>query len=556
MLFNGEPVICSDPDDLPAEAGAEKDYFHAQGIQSTAVIPFAVGQKTLGLLALSMLQSRREWPDGLIRQCSLVTEVFANALARRQHEEERMQAAAKYRTVADFTYDWEHWAKVDGTMEYVSPSCERISGYTTRDFRDNPSLFKEIIVPEDHDIWDRHYCDARREVKPREIQFRIQAREGQIRWIEHSCQPVTDEQGGLRGFRASNRDVTSRKQGEIDLRKAYSEIEQLKNQLEAETAYLQSEIKLEHNFESIIGNSAALQYVLYKVEQIAAADTTVLVLGETGTGKELISRAIHSNSPRKARPLVKVNCATLPSHLIESELFGHERGAFTGAQTRQMGRFEVADGASIFLDEIGEMPLELQTKLLQVIQDGEFERLGSPRTIKVDVRVIAATNRDLEAEIRKGRFREDLFYRLNIFPITAPPLRDRTEDIPLLVESFVEKGSKRMGKSIELIPERVMQKLQDYPWPGNVRELENVIERAVINTSGPKLHLADDLARPVHKEMPTPLKSLEEIETDHIIRVLEETNWRIDGPKGAAKILDMNPSTLRSRLRKLGIQKP
>ena len=351
-------------------------------------------------------------------------------------------------------------------------------------------------------------------------------------------------------------DITDRKQAETKLQEAYTEIEQLHMQLLAETAYLQEEIKLEHNFESIIGNSAAIQYVLYKVEQVAETDTNVLVLGETGTGKELISRAIHNRSLRKARSLVKVNCATLPSNLIESELFGHERGAFTGAQTRQTGRFEVADGTSIFLDEIGELPLELQTKLLRVIQDGEFERLGSPRMIKVDVRVIAATNRDLEAEIRKGRFREDLFYRLNVFPITAPPLRDRTEDIPLLVESFVEKGSKRMGKSIELIPEVVMKKLQDYPWPGNVRELENVIERTVINSSGPKLRLADDLAGPAPKEMPTPLKSLQAIETDHIIRVLDETNWRIDGPKGAALILDMNPSTLRSRLRKLGIKKP
>jgi len=270
----------------------------------------------------------------------------------------------------------------------------------------------------------------------------------------------------------------------------------------------------------------------------------------------LISRAIHNSSLRQARPLVKVNCATLPSNLIESELFGHERGAFTGAQTRQMGRFEVADGTSIFLDEIGELPLELQSKLLRVIQDGEFERLGSSRTIKVDVRVIAATNRDLEAAVRRGRFRDDLFYRLNVFPITVPPLRDRTEDVPLLVEFFVDKVSKRMRKSIELIPEAVMQKLQNYPWPGNVRELENVIERAVINSSGPKLRLADDLAGPVHKEIPTHLKSLSEIETDHIIRVLEETNWRIDGPKGAALILDMNTSTLRSRLRKLGIKKP
>jgi transcriptional regulator with GAF, ATPase, and Fis domain len=291
------------------------------------------------------------------------------------------------------------------------------------------------------------------------------------------------------------------------------------------------------------------------VEQVAAADTTVLVLGETGTGKELVARAIHNNSPRRARPLVKVNCATLPAHLIESELFGHERGAFTGAQARHMGRFEVADGATIFLDEIGELPPDLQIKLLRVLEHGEFERLGSSRTIKVDVRVIAATNRDLEEEIRKGRFREDFFYRLNVFPITVPPLRDRSGDIPLLALFFVEKASKRLGKSIEQIPESVVQKLQDYSWPGNVRELQNVIERAVINSSGPKLRLSDDLDEPARNQPLSPLKSLQETEKDHILRVLQFTNWRIDGAKGAALILDMNPSTLRSRIRKLGIQK-
>jgi transcriptional regulator with GAF, ATPase, and Fis domain len=296
--------------------------------------------------------------------------------------------------------------------------------------------------------------------------------------------------------------------------------------------------------------------VLYKVEQVAAADATVLVLGETGTGKELVARAIHNNSPRAVRPLVKVNCANLTSHLIESELFGHEPGAFTGAQTRQLGRFEVADGTTIFLDEIGELPPELQTRRLQVLEHGEFERLGNSRTIKVDVRVIAATNRDLEAEVHRGCFREDLFYRLNVFPITVPPLRQRAEDIPLLTRFFVEKASKRLGKPIEQIPESIVQKLQDYSWPGNVRELQNVIERAVLTSSGSKLRLADDLAGPASSRMSPPLKSMQETEKDHILQVMQLTNWRIDGAKGAALILDLNPSTLRCRMRKLGIQKP
>jgi PAS domain S-box-containing protein len=554
-LFNDEMLTFSDPEDLPAEAEVDRNFLRSQGIVSLAVIPLSTGEKTLGILSLAMLRHSKKWAHELIRQCRLVAEVFANALVRKRHEESLMQAEAKYRTVADFTYDWEYWANVDDSLEYVSPSCERVSGYTPRDFIDNPSLLKEIIVPEDRDLWERHYHDSRQELKPLEVQFRIQRRDGQIRWIEHNCQPVIDRQGSLQGFRAGNRDITDRKLAEVDLRGAYTEIERLKNQLEAETAYLQQEIKLEHNFETIVGSSAALKYVLYKVEQVAAADTTVLVLGETGTGKELVARAIHNNSPRSARPLVKVNCATLPSHLVESELFGHERGAFTGAQSRQLGRFEVADGTSVFLDEIGELPPELQIKLLRVLEDGEFERLGSSRTIRVDVRVIAATNRDLEEEVRKGRFRQDLFYRLNIFPITVPPLRHRAEDIPLLARFFVEKTSKRLGKSIEQIPESVMQKLQDFSWPGNIRELENVIERAVINSSGPRLRLADDLVGPAPKQIAPSLKSMQETEKDHILRVLEQTNWRIDGAKGAALILDMNPSTLRSRIRKLGIQK-
>ncbi|MBN1833166.1 MAG: sigma 54-interacting transcriptional regulator [Deltaproteobacteria bacterium] len=336
---------------------------------------------------------------------------------------------------------------------------------------------------------------------------------------------------------------------------ALCEIEKLKDQLEAERAYLQEEIKLEYNHENIIGQSDGINYVLYKVEQIAGSDTIVLVLGETGTGKELVARAIHHLGLRKERALVKVNCATLPSNLIESELFGHEKGAFTGAHSRRLGRFEIADGATLFLDEIGELPLELQPKLLQVIENGEFERLGSSHTIKVDVRIIAATNRHLEEEVRKGRFREDLWYRLNIFPITMPPLRDRVNDIPLLVDFYVKQISKRMGKAIEIIPTSVMDALQNYHWPGNVRELENVLERAVINSSGPKLRLVDEL-RAQQKDLSTTQKTLEAVEREHIVRILDQTQWKVSGKNSAAEILGLNRSTLRARMRKYGIQKP
>jgi formate hydrogenlyase transcriptional activator len=334
-----------------------------------------------------------------------------------------------------------------------------------------------------------------------------------------------------------------------------SEIKILKEQLEQERAYLKEEIKLEHNHENIIGKSDALKHVLYKVEQIAQSDTTVLVLGETGTGKELVARAVQGFSKRKNRALVKVNCAALPSNLIESELFGHEKGAFTGSSSKRLGRFEVADGATLFLDEIGELPLELQSKLLRVIQEGEFERLGSSHTIKVDVRIIVATNRNLEEEVRQGRFRDDLWYRLNVFPITMPPLRERTDDIPPLVEFYINKISKRMGKDTGIIPKSVMNTLQNYHWPGNVRELENVLERAVINSSGPKLHLVDDLNKP-YAYLSKSQKTLEIVERDYIVRMLEQTHWKVSGKDSAAQILGLNRSTLRARMRKLDIRKP
>jgi len=335
---------------------------------------------------------------------------------------------------------------------------------------------------------------------------------------------------------------------------ALYEIKELKEQLDAERAYLQEEIKLEYNHENIIGNSNAINYVFYKVEQIAGTDTNVLVLGETGTGKELVARAIHGLSLRKDRTLVKMNCAALPSNLIESELFGHEKGAFTGAHSRRLGRFEIANGGTLFLDEIGELPLELQPKLLQVIENGEFERLGSSDTIKVDVRIIAATNRNLGEEVRKGSFRDDLWYRLNIFPITMPPLRDRIDDIPLLVDFYVKKISKRLGKTIAVIPASVMNALHNYHWPGNVRELENVLERAVINSSGPKLRLVDELKKSF-KDLSTSQKTLEAVERDYIVRVLEQTHWKVGGKNGAAEILGLNRSTLRARMRKLNIRK-
>jgi formate hydrogenlyase transcriptional activator len=342
----------------------------------------------------------------------------------------------------------------------------------------------------------------------------------------------------------------------VDNMKSYEEIEALKARFQSEAVYLQEEIKTEHNFEEIIGRSTPMRQLLRKIEQVAPTEATVLIQGETGTGKELLARAIHDRSHRKDRPLVKVNCGSIPSGLVESELFGHEKGAFTGATQRRIGRFELAKSGTIFLDEVTELPIDTQVKLLRVLQEGEFERVGSSETIKVDVRVIAATNRDLKEVVRNGSFRDDLFYRLNVFPLEVPPLRERAGDIPLLVNFFLSKFGKKLGKELRGVSERGMDSLAHYKWPGNIRELQNVIERAVVLATGPILNIDDSMIQSNDSVQESAIDTLENVERNHIIRALDETHWVIHGKKGAAEILGINPSTLRSRMDKLGIKRP
>lgn len=353
-----------------------------------------------------------------------------------------------------------------------------------------------------------------------------------------------------------SREQELREQVEAELHRAHAEIQELKKHLQAGHAYLFQETSSTYHFGEVIGQSRCLEDVFFRVEAVAPQDSTVLLLGETGTGKGLVARAIHSRSLRKHRPLITVNCTALPGNLIESELFGREKGAFTGASSQQLGRFELADKGTILLDEIGDLPFELQAKLLHVIQEGEFSRLGSAKTMKVDVRIIAATNRDLYEEIRLGRFREDLFYRLNIFPITVPPLRERKEDIPLLVEYFLDKFNRKLGKNIRMVTNGTMSDLMAHSWPGNVRELESVIERAVIISRGTTLQVLDHFETPSLAGSQEVGKPLVDLERDYIDQVLRKTNWRIEGSNGAARILGLNPSTLRGRMRKEGIHRP
>jgi formate hydrogenlyase transcriptional activator len=361
-------------------------------------------------------------------------------------------------------------------------------------------------------------------------------------------------------FTPAELDLLSQAAGQIALAVenalAYRQIEDLKNKLAKEKLYLEDEIRSEYQFSEIIGTSAAIKHVLRQVEIVAPADSTVLIQGETGTGKELIARAIHTLSTRKERTFVKLNCAAIPSGLLESELFGHEKGAFTGAVAQKVGRFELADGGTLFLDEIGEIPLDLQPKLLRVLQEQEFERLGGVRTQRVNVRLVAATNRDLARMVAEGRFRSDLYYRLHVFPITMPSLRERREDVPLLVRYFVQQHARRLKRTIESIPAEAMAALTSYSWPGNVRELENFIERSVLLSSSHVLRVAveDLIGSP---DLPDgAATTLAEAEREHILRALREANWVLGGPNGAAVRLGMKRSTLHWKMKKLKISRP
>ncbi len=338
------------------------------------------------------------------------------------------------------------------------------------------------------------------------------------------------------------------------LRQALAEIERLKLKLHQESAYLREKVRRDGGHYRTVGQSQAIRHVLATVEQVASTDATVLLLGETGTGKELLAESLHALSPRRNRMLVSVNCAAMPAPLVESELFGREKGAFTGSLSRQVGRFELADGSTIFLDEVGDLPLEVQAKLLRVLEARQIERLGNPRPVSVNVRIIAATNRDLEKAVGDGKFRQDLYYRLNVFPITVPPLRERREDIPLLVWAFVDEFAKTFNKNIESVAPESMEALQRYSWPGNVRELRNLVERAMILANGPILRITMPGTPPLFPSVSS--RKMEDVERDHVLSILEKCGWRVRGAHGAAEQLGIKPTTLEARMAKLGIRRP
>jgi PAS domain S-box-containing protein len=425
-------------------------------------------------------------------------------------------------------------------LDFTGRSFEQEKGYG----------WSEGVHPEDLEGFLRTYFTSFDARVPFVMQSRLKRHDGEYRWFSARGVPRYEADGTFAGYIGSCVDITEQKLVEEALTNSLMEIKRWKERPQAETDFLKAEMRVGQAHSEIIGRSRGIKRVLYQVEQVARADCAVLITGETGTGKELIAQEVHRLSARKDRLMVIVHCAALPSTLVESELFGRERGAYTGALTSQAGRFESANGSTIFLDEVGELSLEVQAKLLRVLQQGEFQRLGNPKTHKMNVRVIAATNRDLAAEVRKGRFREDLYYRLRVFPIAIPPLRERLDDVPLLVFAFVEEFSIRMGKKITKVSRKAMESLQKHSWPGNIRELRNVIEHSVIISSEDVLKLpflGEAPARDVN------VVTLAEAEREHILKALESTGWRIKGPRGAAQLLDLEPSTLYSRMQKLGI---
>ncbi len=476
----------------------------------------------------------------------------SEAALRRAHDELQRRRALVVAASLDGVWEWE--AATD-RVQYSNRFAELL-GYTTDEIPQTLDFFRSALHPDDAAALWRAVDEHLDHDTPYDVECRLRNKAGEYRWFRTRGRAHRDPTGRPVWMAGSLQDIHEQKAAEMQLREALVEVGRLTARLRAENTYLQEEITTSQGFDEIVGQSELLRSTLHKIRHVAATDASVLLTGETGTGKELLARAVHNHSRRKDRPLVKVNLAALPSSLIESELFGHVKGAFTGAIADKVGRFALADGGTLFLDEIGELNPELQTKLLRVLQEGEFERIGSSETVKVDVRMVAATNRDLHRALAQGAFRSDLYYRLAVFPIEVPPLRLRREDIPLLVWHFILKKNARLAKAIDRVPEQTMNSLLEYDWPGNVRELENVIERAMILTPGSTLILPEPLRRSSGPSSTPALSTSKSIDRDRMLRVLEDCRWKLKGAGNAAERLGLKPSTLRYRMKVMGIHRP
>ena len=550
QVFLGKIVTLPNVEKAPAEATTDCETWQYFGIKSVFLFPLSTGgEKAFGALSFHSVETERSWPDEIVQRLQLVSQIFANAVVRKRADaalresEERLQLAAEAAEVGMWMLD------VESRRFWATQGARQIFGYKP-DTEITMEVFLESVHASCREPVTETVRRAVEEGREIDIEYRIALPDGSERWVHSRGRMQPASATSPTRLLGASVDVTERKRSENELQRSYEEVKRLRDQLEIENIYLQQEHRLQHGSGRIVGESPAIFKVLEMVEQVAPTETTVLVEGETGAGKDLVAQRIHEVSQRSARPMVKVNCAALPSTLVESELFGHEKGAYTGAVSREPGRFEVANGSTIFLDEIAELPIELQSKLLRVLEEGCFERVGSSRTKKTDVRIIAATNRDLEAEVEAGRFRRDLYFRLAVFPIRVPPLRERRDDVPLLVWAIVQELSPGMKKAVETISRRDMERLQRYGWPGNVRELRNVVERAMILCSGPILRLEPPGSQSADDEA---VMSLDEVQRRHILKAVENAGGQIRGAGGAAELLGLKPTTLRSRMQRLGI---
>ncbi|MBS3953374.1 MAG: sigma 54-interacting transcriptional regulator [Methylomicrobium sp.] len=561
-LLDGQPFIMEDVDALSPEYSHDRESFLHYGIKADLVFPFIVGERLHGGIGFASSRPRR-WPDNEVRGLGLIANVYANVLERKrnlqmlQSREEQMRLAAEAADIALWVWN------IPLDMIWATDRARAMYGVSSDDEL-NMRRFLECLHHKDRerikDVVEKAFKDGRdfRE------EYRVVHLDGSEYWICATGKCQFDEAGHPESLMGASLNITETRRTKRELERANDELKSaldeichLKEQIQQENIYLKTEIACHKVAGQIISKSEVMQEVLGYVQQVAPTMASVLIIGETGTGKELLATAIHQASPRKDRAMIRVNCAAIPAALLESELFGREKGAYTGALSKQIGRFELADGSTLFLDEIGELPLNAQVKLLRVLQEKEIERLGNPKPIKIDVRLVAATNRNLFQEVVEGRFREDLYYRLNAFPIQVPPLRMRKQDIPKLVETFTNEFAKAIGKSIQCVSKASMQRLCNYDWPGNIRELRNVIERAVILANAPILSVDTP-----HNQMTTKtlakndLELLADVERAHILKVLEACGWRVSGQNGAAQRLGLKPTTLESRMKKLGVRRP
>jgi formate hydrogenlyase transcriptional activator len=553
-ILAGEVVAISRLSDIPPEGSRDKESFRSYGTTSSLVIPLSTGGSIFGTVSFAFVRQEREWQEPLVKRLKLVAQIFANALARKRFEQSLRESEERLIVAADAAGAGLWIVELNGNRVWVSPRMRALLSLASGEEPTCESLLK-VVYPEDREQLSQAMQQSLQSGTELRSEHRIVQPDGGVRWIAIRGRPHFNESGEPDRLMGVSVDITDRKQMEEQLCERLHEIEQLKKRLEDENIYLQEEVKHLSEQAEIVGQSASMKRVLVQAAQVARTYTTVLILGETGTGKELLARAIHNMSARKDRPQVSVNCAALPPTLVESELFGREKGAYTGALTRMAGRFEIADGSTLFLDEIGELPLELQGKLLRVIEEGTFERLGSAKPIHVDVRLIAASNRDLAKDVDSGRFRKDLFYRLNVFPIVIPPLRERPEDIPMLVWASVTEFQKKIGKRIDNISKKTMDALLSYGWPGNIRELRNAIERAMIVSTGRTLEVFLPETGEIVPSVEGGL-NLQAVERRHIMSVLERTSWRVTGKGSAAEILGLKGTTLQSKMKRLGIKRP